>query len=241
MKNTLYVCTAHAAVEAEWNRIRSWSSNSVGDNVWVPKLVFNEVSDRSPRHRPNWYTHPTSVWPEKHPGQTTRDHEKEAAVTPKLLAAHYQPGIRTFVSCQILLISTAHVLHERSWLTCFFTATCKDSCAEEACEVKLRRGVINHTDLKHMQHTFSELQRREAERSTAYRKELIRTNRGEMSLFHWGKSDAKGVSSSCWVIDQLLKLPLPTHFGSWSILRTKKWLLLSLSVRNLKLCTLKVL
>lgn len=50
-------------------------------------------------------TRPASVWPERHPGQTTRDHQNEAPVLPKQLAAHYRPGIRTFVSCQSLLIS----------------------------------------------------------------------------------------------------------------------------------------
>lgn len=71
-------------------------------------------------------TVPASVWPEQHPGQTTKDHQTEAAVLPKLLTAHYRPGIRTFVSCQNLLISTGHVLHERILLTRLFTATCKD-------------------------------------------------------------------------------------------------------------------
>ncbi len=79
-------------------------------------------TDRQSTGQTDTPTRSTSVWPEQHPGQTTRDHQTEAAVLPKLLAAHYQPGIRTFVSCQSLLISTAHVLNERILLTRLFTA-----------------------------------------------------------------------------------------------------------------------
>lgn len=67
----------------------------------------------------------TSVWSEQHTGQTTRGRQTEAALLPKLLAAHYRPGIRTFVSCQSPLISTGHVLHERILLTRLFSATRK--------------------------------------------------------------------------------------------------------------------
>lgn len=85
------------------------------------------LTDRLGTGQTDTPTRPTSVWPEQHPGQTTRDHQTEAAVLPKLLAAHYRPGITTFVSCQRLLISTGRVLHERISLTRLFTATCKDS------------------------------------------------------------------------------------------------------------------